>query len=86
MTGPAEAAVSAAIGKLSRRTSSTGCRAASRNFSSPCSNPRTKCGNHAVATATGRNISVWKSLVGTAYQPTTSLVVISESITKSIQR
>ena len=86
MTGPARAAVSAAIGRLISRTSSTGWRAASRSFPSPSSKPRTKCGSHAVATATGRNISVWKSRVGTAYQPTTSLFVSSDSITKSIQR
>ena len=39
MTGPAETAVRAAIGKLSSRTSSTGCRAASRNCSSTLFEP-----------------------------------------------
>jgi muramoyltetrapeptide carboxypeptidase LdcA involved in peptidoglycan recycling len=35
---------------------------------------------------TGTNMSVWKSLVGTPYQPTTSGRVISESMVMSIQR
>ena len=86
MSGRARIAVAAQIGRLRRRTSSTGDCAARRSRSPPSSKPRTNFGRNAVETTTGRNISVWKSRVGTLYQPTSSVLVSSDSITKSIHR
>ena len=40
----------------------------------------------AVESTTGRNMKVWKSFIGTPYQPTTSGFVSSDSMSASIQR
>ena len=86
MSGAATIAVAAAIGALRTTTSSIGFLAARFRPSGFCSKEETRRGIQAVDRSTGTNMSVWKSFVGTPYQPTTSERVSRESMTASIQR